>query len=98
MATANLLVHLSTKGQVVIPLSLRRRLGLRAGQKLSVRTSPRGEIVLTPTELDDEALADMLARAGRWAAAQGRDFVAELHARRAKERKREARERATRRR
>ena len=38
---------LSTKGQVVLPGPLRRKLGLRAGDSLDVRTED-GSIVLTP--------------------------------------------------
>ncbi len=38
---------LSTKGQVVIPGPLRRRLGLRAGDPLDAHLE-RGRIVLTP--------------------------------------------------
>ena len=37
----------STKGQVVLPASVRRKLGLRAGDPLEVRTA-NGSIVLTP--------------------------------------------------
>ena len=38
---------LSTKGQVVLPGALRRRLGLRPGDQLDVK-SEDGSIVLTP--------------------------------------------------
>jgi AbrB family looped-hinge helix DNA binding protein len=38
----------STKGQVVLPGPLRRRLGIRAGDPLDVRVES-GSIVLTPT-------------------------------------------------
>lgn len=37
----------STKGQVVLPASVRRKLGLRAGDQLEVKTA-NGSIVLTP--------------------------------------------------
>jgi AbrB family looped-hinge helix DNA binding protein len=39
--------RISTKGQVVLPGPVRRKLGLRAGDQLEVR-SEHGHIVLTP--------------------------------------------------
>jgi AbrB family looped-hinge helix DNA binding protein len=39
--------RLSTKGQVVLPSPVRRKLGLRPGDPLDVRTE-EGRIVLTP--------------------------------------------------
>jgi AbrB family looped-hinge helix DNA binding protein len=45
-------VRLSSKGQLVIPASIRRQLGLKTGQALSVRTGSRREIVVGPAEED----------------------------------------------
>ncbi len=39
---------ISVKGQVVIPLPVRGRLGLRAGQKLEVEAMSDGTILLIP--------------------------------------------------
>lgn len=47
MGTKATETRLSTKGQVVLPSPLRRRLGLRAGDTLRI-TDENGRIVLTP--------------------------------------------------
>jgi AbrB family looped-hinge helix DNA binding protein len=49
------IVRTSTKGQVVIPGEIRKRLGLRAGQRLSVRLTGDGKIELTPVPLEPSA-------------------------------------------
>jgi AbrB family looped-hinge helix DNA binding protein len=49
------IVRTSTKGQVVIPGKIRKRLGLQAGQKLSVRLTVDGKIELTPVPIDPSA-------------------------------------------
>ncbi len=82
-------VRLSSKGQLVIPASVRRKLGLKTGQALAVRTGSHREIVLSPAEEDSRGLESMLAQARSWAPAQERDLVAELHERRRQERIRE---------
>ena len=84
-------VRLSSKGQLVIPASLRRRLGLKTGQALAVRTGAHREIVLSPAETASQGLQAMLGQARSWVAARGRDLVEELHQRRRRERAREAR-------
>jgi AbrB family looped-hinge helix DNA binding protein len=84
------IVRLSSKGQLVIPASVRRKLGLKTGQALAVRTGSHREIVLSPAEDDSRGLESMLAEARSWAAGQKRDLVAELHERRRRERVREA--------
>ena len=50
-----LIVRTSTKGQVVIPGEIRKRLGLKAGRKLSVRLTEDGKIELTPVPLEPSA-------------------------------------------
>jgi AbrB family looped-hinge helix DNA binding protein len=77
-------VRLSSKGQVVIPVGVRRALRLRAGQQLRIRRSA-GEIVLTPATEEEDPVA-MLRRAQAWAARNRRDLVGDLHRRRASER------------
>jgi len=49
------IVRTSTKGQVVIPGEIRKRLGLKAGRKLSVRLTEDGKIELTPVPLEPSA-------------------------------------------
>ncbi len=82
-------VRLSSKGQLVLPAPLRRKLGLKTGQVLAVRTGTHREIVLSPAEADSVGLETMLQRARSWAAGRRRDLVEELHERRCGERERE---------
>ena len=82
-------VRLSSKGQLVIPASMRRKLGLKTGQALAVRTGAHREIVLSLAETDSQGLEMMLRRARSWVAARQRDLVEELHERRRRERERE---------
>ena len=89
MARRGNVVRLSSKGQLVIPASLRRRLGLKTGQALAVRTGTRREIVLSPAEEDSLGIEAMLDRARAWSGGRRRDLVAELHDRRRRERARE---------
>jgi len=83
-------VRLSSKGQLVIPAPLRRKLGLKTGQVLAVRTGAHREIVFSPAETDSQSLEMMLRQARSWVAAHRRDLVEELHQRRRREREREA--------
>lgn len=89
MAHRGNVVRLSSKGQLVIPASLRRRLGLKTGQALAVRAGTLREIVLSPAEEDSLGLEAMLDRARAWSGRHRRDLVAELHDRRRRERARE---------
>jgi bifunctional DNA-binding transcriptional regulator/antitoxin component of YhaV-PrlF toxin-antitoxin module len=82
-------VRLSSKGQLVIPAPLRRKLGLKTGQALAGRTGAHREIVFSPAEADLQGLETMLRRARSWAASRRRDLVEELHERRRRERERE---------
>ena len=90
MARHTTIVRLSSKGQLVIPAALRRKLGLKAGQALAVRSGARREIVLSPAEADERSVDSMLRRARSWAPERRRDLVEELHERRRREREREA--------
>jgi AbrB family looped-hinge helix DNA binding protein len=86
MARHAQVVRLSSKGQLVIPAPLRRKLGLKTGQALALRTGTHREIVLSPAEADSLGLEMMLRRARSWATGQRRDLVEELHERRRRER------------
>jgi len=90
MARHATVVRLSSKGQLVIPARLRRKLGLTTGQALAVRAGTHREIVLSPAEEDSRGLEAMLEQARSWVATRRRDLVAELHDRRRRERIREA--------
>ena len=46
------IVRTSTKGQVIIPGDIRKKLGLKAGRSLSVRLTEDGKIVFTPLPLE----------------------------------------------
>ena len=46
------IVKTSSKGQVLIPREIRRRLGLKAGQKLSLKLIGDQKIELTPVPLE----------------------------------------------
>jgi AbrB family looped-hinge helix DNA binding protein len=89
MARQTQVVLLSSKGQLVIPAALRRKLGLKTGQALAVRAGTHREIVLSPAEAGSQGLDMMLRRARSWAAGRHRDLVEELHERRRRERDRE---------
>ncbi len=88
------IVRLSSKGQVIIPAEYRRKLGLRTGQSLSVRSGAGRELVFSPAEDAGEDLDAMLKQARAWFSSwrrkTGRDPLQEFHERRRKERAREA--------
>jgi AbrB family looped-hinge helix DNA binding protein len=82
-------VRVSSRGQIVIPAALRRRLRLRTGQRLTVRAGDGREVVFVPVEDVAADVEDMLRRARQWSARTRRDLVDELHRRRKMERERE---------
>jgi AbrB family looped-hinge helix DNA binding protein len=86
MARQVQVVRLSSKGQLVIPAALRRKLGMKTGQALAVHTGVGQEIVLSPA--DAPGLDGMLRRARAWKPNRRRDLVEELHERRRRERER----------
>jgi AbrB family looped-hinge helix DNA binding protein len=87
------MTRLSSKGQVVIPASVRRRLNLAAGEELRVEigsTSERTIILRGPVKRDVERrLRDGYA----WLERSGYDPVAALHEARQEARERERRRR-----
>lgn len=86
-------VRVSSKGQIVIPIAFRRKLDLKTGQALTVRTTPQDEIVLSPADRDSAALDEMLRRVRAADKKLGGDPIRDLHERRRREREIEARKR-----
>lgn len=84
-------VRLSSKGQVVIPASIRRELGLKTGRVLRVRAQSPRQIVLSLPEEEPESLEEMLKRARAWKSKV--NLVDELHSWRQRQREEEARRR-----
>ena len=91
MAKQASVVRLSSRGQIVIPASLRRRLGLRTGQPLAVRAGSGREVVFVPAGEDSADIEAMLRRVRVWVTRTRRDLVEELHDRRRAERAGEGR-------
>jgi AbrB family looped-hinge helix DNA binding protein len=60
-----LIVRTSTKGQVVIPGEIRKRLGLKAGQRLTVRLTEQGKIEMTPMPAEPETAFHGIYSRGR---------------------------------
>ncbi len=91
------IVRLSSKGQIIIPSSIRKSLSLRVGQPLVVREREGREIVFIPLENEALDLDSLLERARDWVEAAGRDLAEDLHLRRLQEREKEvlARERGS---
>ena len=56
---------LTTKGQVTIPLEVRERLGLKAGDRIEFRLGPEGEVVLTSKRIPFEEIFGMLRDPGQ---------------------------------
>lgn len=81
--------RLSSRGQVVIPVEIRRRLRLAAGDTLLVETGPPGERVIILRGQSRDEVRDRLTRAYSWFERTGRDLVEELHESRRQARKRE---------
>ena len=59
------IVRTSTKGQVVIPGEIRKKLGLKAGQRLNVNLTKDGKIELTPLPLEPAAAFCGIYRKGK---------------------------------
>lgn len=83
--------RLSTRGQVVIPAHVRRRLGLVPGDDLAVDLGSDRTIVLRRQSPSD--LRPQLEAGYRWLEATGEDPIKNLHASRRRERTRERRRR-----
>lgn len=56
---------LSSKGQMVIPKSLREQLGLKPGDTVDFIIQENGDVLIRPASHDVEKLKGMLYRAGR---------------------------------
>jgi AbrB family looped-hinge helix DNA binding protein len=91
MGRQSTIVRVSSKGQIVIPVAVRRRLGLKTGQSLAVRAGTQDEIVLRPVDRDSGAVDEMLRRLRAAAKKLGGDPLRELHERRRRQREIEAR-------
>ncbi len=70
----------------MIPVAVRRRLGLKTGQPLTIRANTQDEIVLQPADRDADAVDEMLWRLRAAARKLGGDPLRALHARRRRER------------
>lgn len=86
-------VRLSSKGQIVIPASLRRRLGLKKGQPLEIRPGKGREIVFVALEEQPREVDAMLRQARAWFAKSRNDPLEDLERRRRKEREIERKKR-----
>jgi AbrB family looped-hinge helix DNA binding protein len=91
-------LRISSRGQIVIPAWIRRKLSLSAGDELKVEVGTAGErtIVLRGHKKSD--IEELLARGYEWLERAGKNLVEELHEAREKERAREVKNRAARRR
>jgi AbrB family looped-hinge helix DNA binding protein len=86
---ASAVTRLSSRGQVVIPAAIRRRLRLTAGEELLVETGPPGERVVVLRGQSRDEIRERLASGYAWFEKTGRDLVEELHESRRRARKRE---------
>lgn len=83
--------RLSSKGQVVIPARVRRALGWRPGEKLSLEVGPAGaRAVVLRRQTSDEVEA-AISRGYDWLARNRRSLVEALHESRKLARARERR-------
>jgi len=85
--------RLSSKGQVVIPARVRRALGWRPGQPLSIEMAPDGARALVLRGHGADESEAVLARGYEWLERTGVDLVDALHAARQRARARERRRR-----
>lgn len=90
---ASAVTRLSSRGQVVIPAAIRRRLGLTTGEPLLVETGPPGERMIILRGQSRVEVQERLAQAYSWFERTGRDLVEELHESRRQARKRERNDR-----
>ena len=81
--------RLSSRGQVVIPAAIRRRLRLTTGEPLLVEAGPPGERVIILRGQSRDEIRQRLVRGYAWFDRTGRDLVEELHESRRQARKRE---------
>ena len=85
--------RLSSKGQVVIPVRVRRALGWRPGEELTVEVGPAGARTLVPRGRTAGEVETMLSGGYDWLERSRRDLVEALHQSRRNARIRERRRR-----
>jgi AbrB family looped-hinge helix DNA binding protein len=56
---------LTSKGQITIPNSIRKRFHLRAGNRIEFRITKEGDIKLSPVSLTVDEVFGMLKRSGK---------------------------------
>jgi AbrB family looped-hinge helix DNA binding protein len=81
--------RLSSRGQVVIPAAIRRRLRLTTGEPLLVEAGPPGERMIILRGQSRDEIRQRLVRGYAWFDRTGRDLVEELHESRRQARTRE---------
>ena len=79
--------RMSSRGQIVIPAEIRRRLKLGTGDVFKVEDRPNGELVLRAHSRGEAK--EQLEKGYAWFRKTGRDLVEELHEARRRERRRE---------
>jgi AbrB family looped-hinge helix DNA binding protein len=89
LGVASEVTRLSSRGQVVIPAAIRRRLRLTTGEPLLVETGPPGQRVIILRGQSRDEVRERLTRAYSWFERTGRDLVEELHESRRRARTRE---------
>jgi AbrB family looped-hinge helix DNA binding protein len=89
LSVASDVTRLSSRGQVVIPAAIRRRLRLTTGEPLLVEIGPPGERVIILRGQSRDEIRERLTGAYSWFERTGRDLVEELHESRRQARKRE---------
>jgi AbrB family looped-hinge helix DNA binding protein len=85
--------RISSKGQVVIPAWVRRRLSLAAGEELHVEIASARDRTIILRGTKQEEVERSLRKGYEWLARSGQDPVAALHEARQKARERERRRR-----
>jgi AbrB family looped-hinge helix DNA binding protein len=85
--------RLSSKGQVVIPASIRQRLGLVAGDALRVTIGPPGEPSIILRRPTPDEVQSQIERGYRWLERHDEDPIEALHESRRAARAREDRRR-----
>ena len=89
------ITRLSSKGQLVIPARLRRALGLRSGEELTVEIGSPGERALIVRRRGLAEGEQLVARGYDWLEKKGTNLVEALHESRRRSRAREYRRRHT---
>jgi len=86
---ATVTTRLSSRGQVVIPATIRRQLKLTVGEELQVEVAGPGARAIILRKGTKREMEERIARAYSWFQKTGRDLVEELHESRRKARTRE---------